>query len=306
MKKLAGILAACLMVGSLGTVPVSANETKVVVGEALQFAEGSGPVIINDRLMLPLRAVSEALDATVYWFNDDKRIQIVLYDTLLSLQIGNSIMGQYSIVNGKAEPKENLEMDVPATIQNDRTYVPVRAISEAFSAEIQWDNTNRTALIIPKVRNENRIAVGEVPYQQNGTLASLTGVVGKDAKTGSFYLRSLQKNSSNRYDKVYFCTPTKTSISEDTSYAEYISAYWKEQFGTADPSGTVITFTGINTMIDGVQHLVINKTTTGVRALGYYDNYMYALGVTFDTFSNDIVTEVDNNTKTENQSDIVD
>ncbi|MEE1013796.1 MAG: stalk domain-containing protein, partial [Clostridia bacterium] len=76
MKKLAGILAACMMLGSLGTTAVFA-EDKVIVGEELQFAEGSGPVIINERLMLPLRAVSEALDATVYWFNDDKRIQIV-------------------------------------------------------------------------------------------------------------------------------------------------------------------------------------------------------------------------------------
>lgn len=287
MKKLAGVLAACMMLGSLGTTDVFA-EDKVIVGEELQFAEGSGPVIINERLMLPLRAVSEALDATVYWFNDDKRIQIVLYDTLLSLQIGNNIMGQYSIENGKAEPKENIEMDVPATIQNDRTYVPVRAISEAFSANIQWDNPNRTATIVPVKRTENLITVGEVPYQADGTLCALSGVIAMDSSNGSFYLRSLQKNSNGAYDKVYFCTPTKTSISDDTSYGEYISAYWLEQFGTENPAGTVVQFTGINTLIDGQQHLVINKTTTGIRSLGYYDTYMRSLGMSYDAFVNDM------------------
>lgn len=288
MKKLAGILAAVLLVGALVPGAAFAANEKVVVGEALQFQEGNGPLIINERLMLPLRAVSEALDATIYWFNDDKRIQIVLYDTLLSLQIGNSIMGQYTIKNGKAEPKENIEMDVPATIQNDRTYVPVRAISEAFSADVQWDNPNRTAVIIPKPRTENQVVVSEIPYQAEGTLCALTGVIAKDASNGSFYLRSLQKNGIGSYDKVYFCTPTKTSISEDTSYGEYISAYWKEQFGNDNPAGEVVRFTGITTLIDGVQHLVINKTTTGIRSLGYYDTYMNNLGMSFDAFANEI------------------
>ena len=58
MRKLAGVLAACVMFGSLGTMSVAA-EDKVVVGQRLQFSEGNGPVIINERLMLPLRAVSE-------------------------------------------------------------------------------------------------------------------------------------------------------------------------------------------------------------------------------------------------------
>ena len=58
MKKLAGFLAACMLLGGFAVLPVYADDTKVVVGESLQFAEGSGPVIINDRLMLPLRAVT--------------------------------------------------------------------------------------------------------------------------------------------------------------------------------------------------------------------------------------------------------
>jgi len=285
MKKLAFLLAICVLFCSL--TPVFAEGDKVVVGESLVFQEGSGPVIINERLMLPLRAVSEALDATIYWFGEDKRIQIVRYDTLLSLQIGNSIMAKYEIKGGKAEPKENIEMDVPPTIQNDRTYVPVRAISEAFSATIQWDNPNRTATIIPVKPQENKLILSEISYQNDGTLCAVTGVICKDAATGGFYLRSLQKNLSGSYDKITFCTPTKTSVSADTSYGEYITAYWQEQFGTENPAGTVVRFTGINTLVEGVQHLLINKTTTGVRALGHYDAYMRGLGMTYMPFGSD-------------------
>lgn len=285
MKKLAGILAAWMVFGSLGTCAVYADDTKVVVGESLQFAKDSGPVIINDRLMLPLRAVSEALDATVYWFNDDKRIQIVLYDALLSLQIGNTIMGQYSIVNGKAEPKENFEMDVAATIYHDRTYVPVRAISEAFDATVQWDNVNRTATIMPKERTENLVSVADLVSTPDGTLCSVRGVICKDPSNGCFYLRSLQQNQLGAYDMVYFCSPAKEPVSTPDSHLEYIPPYWQEQFGTESPVGEVVTFTGIATIIDAVPYLMISKTTTGVRQLGDYDTYMKSLGLSYTSFN---------------------
>lgn len=286
MKKLAGFLAVSLLtltlvsVGAAGPAFAEADAT-VVVGEALTFAQGSEPIIINDRLMLPLRAVSQALDATIYWFDDDKRVQIVLYDRLLSLQIGNSIMGRYTITDGQPEPLDNISMDVPATISNDRTYVPLRTISEAFDAEIQWNNETRTAVIVPQTRTENFLEVGEIADQPEGTLCSACGVLGKDEATGIFYLRSLQTDENGIYDSVSFCTPVKTSLSEDTSYGEYITAYWEEQFGTQDPSGLVVRFSGITSEIDGQQYLVVNKTTTSIRSLGYFDTYMRSLGLNY-------------------------
>ena len=67
-------------------------------------------------------------------------------------------------------------MDVAATIHNDRTYVPVRAISEAFSASIQWDNPNRTATIIQSNRTENFVQVRDISGLGEKTLCSAYGV----------------------------------------------------------------------------------------------------------------------------------
>ena len=287
MKKLAGLLASCMLIGSIiAPVGVSANNDTVVIGDKLVFDEGSGPIIVNDRVMIPLRAVAEALDATVYWFNDDKRIQIVLYDSLLSLQIDNNMMGKYIIKDGKAVIDENIEMDVAAMIQNDRTYVPLRAISEAFDAGISWDNPNRTALVIPKKITPNQLSLQEIADQPEGTLCSALGVISRDSASGTFYLRSLQMNSNGDYDRIPFCTPTKTSISQDTGYGEYISAYWMEQFKTENPSGIVVSFTGVTHTEDGLTYLVINKTSTGIRSLGNYDEYMKSLGLYYTPFDN--------------------
>lgn len=286
-KKKALILALCLMTGSCAATGVCAAENSVVVGNRIEFSEGSEPIIKDERLLLPLRAVAEALDATIYWFNDEKRIQIVKYDTLLSLQIGNTMIGKYKIVDGSPALQETLTTDVSPAIYNDRTYVPVRAISEAFSAEIQWDNPNRTAVIIPTALTENFVRTEDIASLGEKTLCSAIGVICRDNDSGIYYLRSLQKNAIGEYDKIYFCTPLNTSMSENTSYAEYISQYWLEQFGSENPSGTVVKFSGITGKPDADTeqiYLVVNKTTTAIKTLGQYDEYMYSLGMSFDPY----------------------
>ncbi|NLB87684.1 MAG: copper amine oxidase N-terminal domain-containing protein, partial [Syntrophomonadaceae bacterium] len=48
--------------------------------------------------------------------------------------------------------KEVISKDAPAQIINDRTMLPVRAISEALGLEVVWDEVNRTVhLKSPKV-----------------------------------------------------------------------------------------------------------------------------------------------------------
>ncbi len=274
----------CILAGMMLCVSAE-GDANVVIGEKLVFEEGNEPFIANERTMMPLRAISEALDATVYWFNDDKRVQIVCYDSLLSLQIGNSVMGKYVIENGQvsAEPI-SIELDAPAMIHNDRTYVPLRAISEAFDASITWDNPNRSAIIIPAQKAMNNVSVSEMTALPDGTLCAAYGVIGRDLTTGLYYLRSLTKNSMGEYSKISFCTPLKTSISDNTQYGEYVAQYWIEQFGIENPSGMVIRFTGVTATTDGAVCAVLNKTTTGIRSFGYYDTYMKSLGLDFEPF----------------------
>lgn len=274
-----------ILAAALCSASYAAGDANVVIGDKLTFSEGSEPFIYEERTMLPLRAVSEALGATVYWFNDEKRAQIVSYDTLLSIQIGNTVMGKYKIENGQisASP-DSIPLEVAAMIHNDRTYVPLRAIAEAFDAKISWDNPNRSAIIIPKESNDNRTTVSKAAALPESTLCGMYGVIARDPETGLFYLRSLTKKADGNYSRISFCTPVKTSISDNTEYGEYVSQYWLEQFGTENPSGTVVYFTGVTASLDGTIHAVLNKTTTGIRSLGYYDTYMDSLGLDFEPF----------------------
>lgn len=116
---------------------LNANTIPVFV-DGVQISFDQQPIIRDDRTLVPLRGVFEALGATVYWNNDTRSVTAYKDDTTVELAIGSSTM----YVNG--QPKY---LDVAGQIINDRTMVPLRAISEAFEAIVYWDNDTRTVRV---------------------------------------------------------------------------------------------------------------------------------------------------------------
>ena len=151
MKKAISILAALtLACGSVNAVCAdnSTNQTAAVsVNGSILDTEA---LIINDRTMIPLRAVSNALGCGVAWDADNKGI--IIYRATDGISVPNSIitcwidrdhafrMDGYALGAGTA-------MDTAPQIINDRTYVPVRAVAELLGAEVGWDSDTRTAVI---------------------------------------------------------------------------------------------------------------------------------------------------------------
>lgn len=94
--------------------------------------------ILNGRTMVPMRAIFEALGATVYWNEDTKAVTAVSGVDVIGIKIDDPVMTK----NG-----ENITLDVPATIREGRTMVPVRAVSESFGKKVLWDATNRVVSV---------------------------------------------------------------------------------------------------------------------------------------------------------------
>lgn len=91
------------------------------------------PTSQNGRTLVPLRAIFEALGAEIEWDGETQTIKATKGDLSISLKIGSNNM----TVNG-----ENKELEVPAQSIDGRTLVPVRAISEAFGCDVQWDGNS--------------------------------------------------------------------------------------------------------------------------------------------------------------------
>ena len=109
-----------------------AEEKAVVVnidGIVLEIADQQ-PIIEGDRVLVPLRAIFEALDAEVEWDQETKTVTAQKGENTIQLTIGETAY----TVNGEAK-----EMDVAAQLVNDRTLVPIRVVSESLACEVEWD-----------------------------------------------------------------------------------------------------------------------------------------------------------------------
>ena len=139
MKRILGILIAVMMVVTLAATFVGAQQeiTVKLNGENIDFADVK-PQIINSRTMVPLRAIFEALGASVDWDDATKTVKSSKGDISIELTIGKNELKK----NGKA-----VALDVPGQIVNSRTLVPVRAISEAYECEVNWEDKTKTVII---------------------------------------------------------------------------------------------------------------------------------------------------------------
>lgn len=117
----------------------------VVGGQEIEFKDQK-PIIISGRTLLPIRGVMEALGKTVSWNEDERCAVITDGRTTISLGIGNNIMKK-TIINGSEEVLSEIELDAVPIIFNDRTCMPVRAVAEAFGADVSWDDASKTVFI---------------------------------------------------------------------------------------------------------------------------------------------------------------
>ncbi len=110
-----------------------------VEGKQVLWKDAEPFIDANNRTMVPLRAVAEALGLTVSWdsqareagFSDGKRT--------LFFPIGSS--------EARTGEGGTVVMDTAAVIVNSRTYAPIRYLAEFFGYKVDWDGKKKTVLL---------------------------------------------------------------------------------------------------------------------------------------------------------------
>ena len=141
MKRIALVCALCLAAlllplsaGAAGTVTVTINGTPVAYNDSYgyPFVDAAG------RTKVPFRRTMETFGCTVSW-NGWKGIATAKKDGVtVDVPIGQ----KYILVNGN-----KVAIDTAALLKNDRTYLPIRAVAEAFGAMVTWDGRTQTVAI---------------------------------------------------------------------------------------------------------------------------------------------------------------
>ncbi len=116
----------------------------------IMFAD-QAPVILGEgTTLVPARGVFEAMGATVEWDGETRVVKVTSDDnnTVVKLTIDDSTMKVYdmsgmigTLMSGQdfVAPETPVTLAVAPQIINDRTMIPLRAISEALKSEVNWD-----------------------------------------------------------------------------------------------------------------------------------------------------------------------
>jgi len=96
------------------------------------------PQIVDGRTLVPLRGIFYALGAEFDWDGDTRTVTATKDGIVVVMQIDNPVI----TVAG-----QNITLDVPPQIIDDRTLVPARAVAEGFGVDADWCDDTRTVLL---------------------------------------------------------------------------------------------------------------------------------------------------------------
>ena len=204
LRKISFVMIIVIVVTSLfaGTAYAEDDIKVYVNGKRVVF--DVEPTMIRDRVMVPVRAIFEALDADVEWNEGSQSISVETDELSAYMSIG------YNYIEG---PKR-VYCDVPPLIMNDRTLIPVRAISEAFFYKVEWDDATQSVYIS---ENEN-------DDSYNYTIASkddyIDYVIANGTKERTYYYVS-EYSDTQDYTVSMFYYPNNADNAALGCYADY-------------------------------------------------------------------------------------
>ncbi len=126
-----------LKIGSNDIIINKGDETKTVTIDVAPYITGVGTTLI------PLRGLLEQMGATIEWNGDNQTITIKKDDTTITMQVEYNLVWIENSMNGR------MRYTLPAepTINNSRTFIPVRFVSEHLNYNVAWDGETKTITI---------------------------------------------------------------------------------------------------------------------------------------------------------------
>lgn len=219
MKKLRAAAAAVLAAAMLPSYSNAKDITVTVNGREL--VTDVKPKITDNRTMVPMRAIFEALGAEVSW-DDNTKTAVGTKDGInVSITIGDN----HIYKNGAAA-----ELDVPSMLVDGRTLVPVRAVSEAFGCKVDWQ-AGEERVVISSGGEMPTITLADIPDYSGSAYITINDnepyFTSSDMTTVSFEYYS-------ELDELGRCGPAYASLCTDTMPTEK-----RESISSVTPSGWI-------------------------------------------------------------------
>lgn len=126
----------------------------------------------GDHTLVSFRDIGDIFSSSVTWHPETASAKILSGGTSITVTNGK----KQALVNGK-----NVILKTPATIVNDRFYVPLRFLAETFGAKVTWNATTLTANIVSDKASVPAHLKGSAPYSED-ELYWLSRIVNAEAQ----------------------------------------------------------------------------------------------------------------------------
>lgn len=103
------------------------------------------PVIVADRLLVPMREIFEYLDSNVEWIDESRVILATKQNIIIALRVSTP---KLIITNVETNETKVIALDTAPQIFDNTTYVPIRAIAESFGMQVYWNAKHMKVEII--------------------------------------------------------------------------------------------------------------------------------------------------------------
>ena len=103
-----------------------------------EFVTQPTPFIENGRVLVPFRAIFEAVDAEVNWDEDLRKITAAKAQINLEMTLGSNT----AYINGQP-----IVLDVAPQISEGRSFVPLRFVGETLGYAVSYDHVNKWVFI---------------------------------------------------------------------------------------------------------------------------------------------------------------
>ena len=142
MKKAVSILLIVVMMAMCVNVSAQMDVKVTLDGNEIFFPDAKPFIDERDRVLVPIRFVSEALGALVDWENESRTAVIKQGND----EIRYTVYQPMAYLNG-----EMIVMDTYGILKDRRTMVPIRFISELLGCTVVWnENTSTVVITSPK------------------------------------------------------------------------------------------------------------------------------------------------------------
>ena len=116
----------------------SAEEVKISINGETLTQYTMFPIILNSRILVPARDVFEKMGCEVLWNEAQRQVSVKKGSDVVLINIDSDTAYKNN---------SSFKIDSAAKIINERTMIPLRAVSEAVGCEVEWNNSSRTAVI---------------------------------------------------------------------------------------------------------------------------------------------------------------